>query len=73
MKNNLKPLLISILSLVIFTIIIYQILSYLNPPITEDGHPYMPTQNILKSIFYSLIIGTIIFFISRRKLMKKKK
>ena len=71
MRNNLISLFVSIISLIIFTLIIYQILSYLNPAVTIDGHKYMPTQNILKSIFYSIIIGIIIFFISKKLIRKR--
>lgn len=53
MKVNLISLLISIVSMILLVFIIYQIVNYITPPVTINGHRYMPTSNIMKSISYS--------------------
>lgn len=66
MKINLISLSISIVSMILLVFVIYQMVDYITPPITIDGHRYMPTSNVLKSVFYSLLLSIIIFFISRK-------
>lgn len=70
MKINLVSLLISIISMVLLAVLIYQIVSYVSPPVTVDGHRYMPTSNILKAVFFSFLFSVVIFFVSR-KILKK--
>lgn len=46
--------------------VIFNILEYIDPPITKEGHRYMPTENLAKSSFSSLIIGAITFITAIR-------
>lgn len=46
--------------------IIFNILDYLDPPVTEEGFRYMPTESLLKSLFFSFIIGAITFITAAR-------
>ncbi len=61
MKIYLISLLISIVLMVFSGIIIFNIIDYLNPPVTEEGHRYMPTESLAKSLFLSAIIGAVVF------------
>ncbi len=61
----MKKIIFGILSLLIsilLGIIAYNFLIYLYPPITEDGHKYMPTQNLFISFLISLVLFPIIYF-----------
>ncbi len=55
-------------------IVIFNILDYIDPPVTKDGLRYMPTESIVKSFFSSLIIGAITFITAIRiqRLRQKK-
>ncbi len=56
------------------TIASYNVIDYLDPPVTEDDHRYMPTENIAKSLFLGSVVGSVVFItavrIQRRKLRK---
>lgn len=56
-------------------VIIFNILECIDPPVTEDGHVYMPTENLVKSFFSSLIVGAFVFISAlkiQRHQQKKK-
>ncbi|AZA92169.1 Uncharacterised protein [Chryseobacterium nakagawai] len=55
-------------------IVIFNILDYIDPPVTKDGLRYMPIESIVKSFFSSLIIGAITFITAIRiqRLRQKK-
>lgn len=57
--------------MVLSAVAIYNIADYVDPSVTSDGHPYMPTQNIAKSIIGSLII-TAITFIAAVKVQRER-
>ncbi|PRB80309.1 hypothetical protein CQ022_21685 [Chryseobacterium culicis] len=40
--------------------VIYNIVDCLDPPVTEDDH-YLPTENIVKSLFLSFVLGAVVF------------
>ncbi len=46
--------------------VIFNIIDYLDPPVTEEGLRYMPTENLLKSFFLSIITGAIVFIVAVR-------
>ncbi len=58
----------------ISTVITFNIMDCLDPPVTEDGHPYMPTENLVKSLFLSFVLGAFVFItaikIQRQNLQK---
>lgn len=72
MKVNLISLLISIVSMIQLVFIIYQIVNYITPPVTINGHRYMLTSNILKSISYSFSLSVMIFFITRKVIKRRR-
>ncbi|RLJ23007.1 hypothetical protein CLU97_4584 [Chryseobacterium sp. 7] len=53
------------------TVVTYNIIDSLDPPITEDGHRYMPIGNILKSLLVSFVLGAFVFIIAV-KIQRKK-
>lgn len=59
MKNILISIAISVIIFLIFTVIFYNVIVYFYPPITEDGHKYMPISQIIKSTFISLVMFQI--------------
>lgn len=71
MKIYLISVLISIVMMILSAAAIYNIADYLDPPVTDDGHPYMPTENIAKSIIGSLII-TAVTFIAAVKVQRER-
>lgn len=46
--------------------IIFNILDCIDPPVTEEGHRFMPTENLAKASFLSLIVGAITFIAAVR-------
>ncbi|SHE98285.1 hypothetical protein SAMN05443633_102455 [Chryseobacterium arachidis] len=71
MKATLASIIMSTLFFIASYFILYLLFDYFNPPITEDGHKYMPIGNV----FYSGITAftaTILFFIIIRKYIKRK-
>ena len=55
------------------TVVTFNIIDALDPPVTEDGHRYMPIGNILKSLLLSFILGSFVFIISATIQRKKRK
>lgn len=53
------------------SVAIYNIADYMDPPVTPDGHRYMPTENIAKPLFLSMIIGAVTF-ISAIRIQRQK-
>lgn len=45
---------------------IFNILEYIDPPVTKEGFRYMPTENLFKSAFLSIIIGAVVFIAAVR-------
>jgi hypothetical protein len=72
MKIFFISCLISAISLLIFSFILYNIFIYFEPPVTIDGHKYMPTRHIVKSLFFSFIFSIVIFTLIKKKLIKKE-
>lgn len=64
MKIYLISALISIVMMILSAVTIYNIADYIDPPVTDDGHPYMPTENIAKSLIGSLILTAIAFIVT---------
>lgn len=71
MKTILISIAISTLLFIVFTVIFYNIVVYFYPPITEDGHRYMPISQIVRSIFMSLALSVICFIFCVKKLKKR--
>lgn len=46
--------------------VIFNILDYIDPPVTKEGFRYMPTESLFKSAFLSIIIGAIVFIAAVR-------
>ncbi|MFP3834985.1 hypothetical protein [Chryseobacterium sp. SIMBA_028] len=61
MKIYFISFVISILMMAFSSVAIYNITDYMDPPVTPDGHRYMPTENIAKALFLSIIIGAVTF------------
>ncbi|CAI8937028.1 Mechanosensitive ion channel protein MscS [Chryseobacterium sp. IT-36CA2] len=55
------------------TVVTFNIVDALDPPVTEDGHRYMPIGNILKSLLLSFVFGAFIFIISVNIQRKNRK
>lgn len=55
------------------SVAIYNIADHIDPPVTPDGHKYMPTENIAKALFLSIIIGAITFISIARILRQRPK
>jgi hypothetical protein len=51
MKIYLISFLISLVMMALSGAVIFNIIDYLDPPVTEEGLRYMPTENLLKSFF----------------------
>jgi hypothetical protein len=43
------------------TVVTYNIVDYLDPPVTSEGHHYMPAENIANSLFLSFVLGAVVF------------
>ncbi|MCS3867721.1 uncharacterized BrkB/YihY/UPF0761 family membrane protein [Chryseobacterium ginsenosidimutans] len=71
MKATFASLFMSIIFFIFEGVILYFLFDYFNPPITEDGHKYMPIGNIFYSIIISFI-ASVLFFILIRKYIKRK-
>lgn len=61
MKKYLISIVISIICFLVFVLTLYNVFIYIDPPITHDGHRYMPTSHIVKSVFFALIISILCF------------
>lgn len=72
MKIYIISTVISLVVLFISIVLLYNFFIYIDPPITSDGHKYMPTEQVTKSIFCSLFISIILFFVSV-KIQKNRK
>lgn len=59
--------------MVFATVASYNIVDYINPPVTEEGHRYMPIGNIIKSIIGGFVSAVLAFFISIKVLRQRKK
>ncbi|WP_139166171.1 hypothetical protein [Chryseobacterium jejuense] len=66
MKIYFISFLISVFLIALSGTVIFNILDYTDPPITKDGHRYMPTESLAKASFLSLIIGAITFIAAIR-------
>ncbi|WP_326983281.1 hypothetical protein VUJ46_01665 [Chryseobacterium sp. MYb264] len=71
MKTGIISFIIALISMILSGLAIYQFVAYINPPVTMDGHRYMPTSNILKSFVFSFIIAVIVFFAARKMIMRR--
>jgi uncharacterized BrkB/YihY/UPF0761 family membrane protein len=71
MKATFASLFMSIIFFIFGGVILYFLFDYFNPPITEDGHKYMPIGNVLRSVIIALI-SSILVFILIRKYVKRK-
>lgn len=71
MKTTLISCLTSFFFFIITGWLIYLTLEFINPPITNDGHRYMPIKSVLESVIISFFLS-ILFFIFIRKYFKKK-
>lgn len=47
-------------------IVIFNILDYLDPPVTKEGFKYMPTESLVKSLLFSFLIGAVTFITAAR-------
>ncbi len=54
------------------TVVTYNIIDCLDPPV-EDGHYYLPTENIVNSLFLSFVLGAVIFISAVRMQRQKYK
>ncbi|WP_426477028.1 hypothetical protein ACP3T3_17370 [Chryseobacterium sp. CBSDS_008] len=66
MKIYLSSFVISLIIMLISTVVTYNFVDYLDPPLTEDEHRYMPTENIVKSLFLNFILGAAVFIFAVR-------
>lgn len=66
MKIYFISFLISVVITILSGTVIFNILDYTDPPVTEEGFRYMPTENLLKSSFFSIIIGAVVFIAAIR-------
>jgi hypothetical protein len=73
MKIYSIAFLISIVVLAVSIVVVYEIADYMNPPVTEDGHRYMPTGNVFITMIYSILFAVLSFFISARILRRKNR
>jgi hypothetical protein len=69
MKRNITLAIISLISALLCGFFTYQILMNVNPPITPDGHRYMPTNNLFQSTLVSIVLLPVIF-LSIKKAIK---
>lgn len=72
MKIYLISFLISVIMMALSGTVIFNILDYIDPPVTKEGLRYMPTESLLKSLFSSFIIGAVTFIITIRILRLKQ-
>lgn len=66
MKTIFTFIILNILSFIAGCFIFYLLLDYFNPPVTKDGHPYMPIENVVCSVIAAFVF-TILFFVFIRK------
>lgn len=66
MKTNLISLLISFCFFIISYWLIYLAFNFIDPPITSDGHKYMPIKSVLESGIVSLFLSIFFFIFIRR-------
>ncbi|AZA79132.1 hypothetical protein EG347_17280 [Chryseobacterium sp. G0186] len=55
------------------SVAIYNITDHIDPPVTPEGHKYMPTENVAKALFLSIIIGAVTFISVVRILRRRPK
>ncbi|MGH1520616.1 hypothetical protein [Chryseobacterium sp. JK1] len=75
MKIYLISFIISFFMMAISGVVIFNILQCIDPPVTEEGHVYMPTENLVKSFFSSLAVAAVVFISAvkiQRHQQKKK-
>ncbi|MDR6923263.1 hypothetical protein [Chryseobacterium sp. 2987] len=73
MKIYLISFLISIAILIITMVAVYETADYISPPVTTDGHRYMPTGNVFIALVYGFLSAILSFFISVRILRRRQK
>ncbi|HAO27709.1 MAG TPA: hypothetical protein DCQ68_08645 [Chryseobacterium indologenes] len=73
MRLYLLPLLISIIAMSFTTIAAYNIMDFINPPMTEDSHENMPMENVIESLFLGFLAFILSFYVSLRALRQRKK
>ncbi|NIF07639.1 hypothetical protein F3J23_19630 [Chryseobacterium sp. Tr-659] len=71
MKIYFISFIISIVAMIFSAIIVYNIADCIDPPVPEEKHSYMLTENIVKSFFLSIMSGAIVF-ITAVRLQRKK-
>ncbi|WP_129042232.1 hypothetical protein [Chryseobacterium sp. CH21] len=71
MRIYLISFVISLIIMLISTVITYNIIDGLDPPVTEDEHRYMPIGNIIKSLLLSFVLGAFVFIVAV-KIQRKK-
>lgn len=62
-------LMLSLISYGISLILLYMLFDMLYPPVTEDGHRYMPIGNVIKSVVLAVPVAVAII-ISLKKYFK---
>ncbi|MDR4894948.1 hypothetical protein OH816_22570 [Chryseobacterium sp. CFS7] len=60
MRIYLNSFAISLIMMLFSAMVIYNIVDCLDPPVTEDDH-HFPTENIVKSMFLSFVLGAVVF------------
>lgn len=68
-KKAMILLMLSSVSYGISLIILYMLFDMLYPPVTEDGHRYMPISNVIKSVVLAMPV-TVAMIMSVRKYLK---
>ncbi|PXW10684.1 hypothetical protein C8D70_1137 [Chryseobacterium sp. CBTAP 102] len=61
MRIYLTSLLLSLIIMLSSTVVNYNIIDCLDPPVPSDGHHYMPNENIANSLFLSFVLGAVVF------------
>lgn len=71
MKATFTSLFMSTIFFIFGYFILYFLFDYLNPPVTQDGHKYMPIGNVLYSGIISFIAAVLFFMLIRKYLNRK--
>lgn len=59
--------------MLISAVVTYNIIDCIDPPVTEDSHRNIPTENIAKSLFLSFILGATVFITAIKILRRGQK
>ncbi|QQY32487.1 hypothetical protein [Chryseobacterium gleum] len=66
MRIYLNSFLISLIIMLFSTMVTYNIVDCLDPPVTADGRHYMPAENIANSLFLGFVLGAVVFIFAVR-------